>query len=87
MWCSNGPKTGEIDPRRDLDTLAFVVPEMIAYRLIVVGQPIDGAFIRSIIDEIVLPASGYGIASWSWKTCARARRPPVAQHRLRRYDI
>jgi hypothetical protein len=50
---------GEIDPRRDLDTLAFVVPAMIAYRFIVVGQPIDGAFISSIINEIVLPASGH----------------------------
>lgn len=45
-------KRGEIAPQRDLDTLAFVVPAMIAYRLIVIGQPIDRAFVASIINEV-----------------------------------
>ncbi len=50
---------GELDPRRDIDTLAVAVPAMIAYRLIVVGQPIDRAFVNSIIN-VVLPAGGRG---------------------------
>jgi AcrR family transcriptional regulator len=52
-------KRGEIDPRRDLDTMAFVVPAMIAYRLIVLGKPIDRAFVASIINEVLAPASGH----------------------------
>jgi AcrR family transcriptional regulator len=47
----------EIGADRDLDLLAFVAPAMIAHRLIAVNEPIDAAFVASIIDEVLVPAS------------------------------
>jgi AcrR family transcriptional regulator len=50
---------GEIGSDRDLDTLALVVPAMVAYRLIVTGEQIDRQSMTSIINEVLVPASSH----------------------------
>jgi AcrR family transcriptional regulator len=50
-------KRGEIDPGRDLDTLALVAPAMVAYRLIITGEQVDRQFLTSVINEVLAPAS------------------------------
>ena len=52
-------KRGEVDSRRDLDTLALVVPAMTAYRLIVLGEQVDREFLTSVINEVLAPASSH----------------------------
>jgi AcrR family transcriptional regulator len=49
-------KRREIDADRDLDTLALVVPAMITYRLVILGEKIDHQFLTAIINEVLTPA-------------------------------
>jgi len=49
-------KRREIAANRDLDTLALVVPAMITYRLIILGEKIDHQFLTAIINEVLTPA-------------------------------
>jgi AcrR family transcriptional regulator len=50
-------KRGEIDPGRDLDTLALVAPAMVAYRLMIAGEQVDRQFLTSVVNEVLAPAS------------------------------
>jgi AcrR family transcriptional regulator len=47
---------GEIDARRDLDTLALAVAAMTTYRLIVTGEQVDRQFLASLVREVLAPA-------------------------------
>jgi AcrR family transcriptional regulator len=49
---------GEIAPVGDLDTLALVMPAMVAYRVLMLRQPVDREFLISLVDEVLLPAAG-----------------------------
>ncbi len=49
---------GEIPADADMDALCLIGPSMVAYRTLMLGQPVDRAFLLSIIDKIVLPAAG-----------------------------
>ncbi|MBO0730120.1 MAG: TetR/AcrR family transcriptional regulator [Acidimicrobiaceae bacterium] len=46
---------GEIPPDRDLDLLVQVFPALLFFRATVAGQPLDAAFLRSLLEEIMLP--------------------------------
>lgn len=49
---------GEIDSGVDLDLILSLLPAMCTYREAILGQPVDEAFVRHVIDDVVLPAAG-----------------------------
>ncbi|WP_209560069.1 TetR/AcrR family transcriptional regulator [Frigoribacterium sp. PvP032] len=49
---------GEIPADVDVDNLALLSPSMVAYRTIIMKQPVDRAFLLGLIDGVVLPAVG-----------------------------
>ena len=49
---------GEIPADSDLDTLCLIGPAMVAYRVLMLQQPVNRDFSISVIDRIVLPAAG-----------------------------
>lgn len=49
---------GEVSPRADVDTLARVVPTMVAYRACIQRLPIPDGYVASLIDRVLLPALG-----------------------------
>jgi AcrR family transcriptional regulator len=48
---------GEISPDVDVETLCLVGPSMVAYRVLMLGKPVDRDFLISTIDRIILPAA------------------------------
>jgi AcrR family transcriptional regulator len=51
---------GEIAPVGDIDTLAMVIPAMVAYRVLMQRRPVDREYLVSLIDGVLLPAVGLG---------------------------
>jgi AcrR family transcriptional regulator len=49
---------GEIPEDRNLDMLTLVLPAFSAYRVMIMNEPMDGAYVDAIIDDILVPASG-----------------------------
>ena len=49
---------GEIAADRNLDMLTLVLPAFSAYRAMIMNEPMDGAYVDAIIDDILIPASG-----------------------------
>ena len=49
---------GEIPADRNLDMLTLVLPAFSAYRAMIMNEPMDGAYVDAIIDDILIPASG-----------------------------
>jgi AcrR family transcriptional regulator len=49
---------GEIPAETDVETLAMLVPSMTAYRVLILQQPVDRAYLLSLIDGVLLPAVG-----------------------------
>ncbi|HEY0117200.1 MAG TPA: TetR/AcrR family transcriptional regulator [Cellulomonas sp.] len=55
-------RRGELMPGINLDLLATVPPAMIAYRLLVSGEPLDTDFLVRLSDEIFMPlATGVAV--------------------------
>ena len=48
----------EIPADTDVETLAMLVPSMTAYRVLILQQPVDRAYLLSLIDGVLLPAVG-----------------------------
>jgi AcrR family transcriptional regulator len=51
---------GEIPADCDVDMLSLISPSMAAYRVLVLGKPVDREFLVSLIDGVVMPAVGLG---------------------------
>ncbi|MFG6445926.1 TetR/AcrR family transcriptional regulator [Microbacterium sp. P07] len=49
---------GEIQKERDVESVALVSPSMVAYRVLMTGEPVTREFLISLIDGVVLPALG-----------------------------
>jgi AcrR family transcriptional regulator len=49
---------GEIPADADVERLCMIAPAMVAYRVLMLGKPVDREFLVSTIDTIVLPAAG-----------------------------
>ncbi len=49
---------GEIPPERDLDLLTSVFPAMVAHRSLVAGRPVTVAYLRAVLEQVVLPLAG-----------------------------
>jgi hypothetical protein len=49
---------GEISAETDVETLAMIMPSMTAYRVLILQQPVDRAYLLSLIDGVLLPAVG-----------------------------
>ncbi|MWV49598.1 TetR family transcriptional regulator [Rathayibacter sp. VKM Ac-2803] len=49
---------GEIAPDIDVELIALISPSMVAYRVLLLREPIDRDYLVSLIDEIVMPAVG-----------------------------
>jgi len=49
---------GEISSDVDLETLCLIGPAMVAYRVLMLGQPVTRDFMIGIIDTVILPAAG-----------------------------
>jgi len=49
---------GEIAADVDVEGLALISPSMVAYRTLIMKQPVDRAFLLGLIDGVVLPAVG-----------------------------
>lgn len=49
---------GEIPADCDIETLCMVGPAMIAYRVLMLRQPVDRTVMLEIIDHVILPAAG-----------------------------
>ncbi|MES2642880.1 MAG: TetR/AcrR family transcriptional regulator [Myxococcota bacterium] len=47
---------GEADPNADVETLAQVIPSMLAYRASIERKPVGTGFIVALIDGILIPA-------------------------------
>lgn len=54
---------GEVSPEHDIETVALVSPSMVAYRVLMTGQPVTREFLVSVIDGVVLPALGVSDAA------------------------
>jgi len=48
---------GEISPGVDVDLLAHLLPAMCSFRAMVLGQPVDEAFVSAVIDDVLIPAA------------------------------
>lgn len=46
---------GEIPPGRDLDVLVAVFPAMLSHRALIVGRPVDASYLRTVVDQVLLP--------------------------------
>ncbi|MBF4576755.1 TetR/AcrR family transcriptional regulator [Frondihabitans sp. VKM Ac-2883] len=49
---------GEISGDCNIDELALISPSMVAYRTLILKQPVDRDFLVGLIDGVVLPAVG-----------------------------
>lgn len=49
---------GEIPAHVDIERLCTISPAMVAYRVLMLGRPVDRDFLLRTIDEVVLPAAG-----------------------------
>lgn len=49
---------GEIPADSDVETLCMIGPAMVAFSVLMLGQPVDREFIIHTIDRITLPAAG-----------------------------
>ncbi|WP_419704299.1 TetR/AcrR family transcriptional regulator [Promicromonospora sp. NFX87] len=49
---------GEISADVDVEQLCMISPAMVAYRVLMLGKPVDREFLVSMIDKIILPAAG-----------------------------
>jgi AcrR family transcriptional regulator len=60
MFLQRAIDRGEISADIDIETVASIGQSMVAYRALMLRQPIEPGFILSIIDSVVLPAVGLG---------------------------
>jgi AcrR family transcriptional regulator len=49
---------GEIPADADVERLCMIAPAMVAYRVLMLGKPVDRDFLIWTIDQVVLPAAG-----------------------------
>ena len=49
---------GEISADVDVELLCMIGPSMVAYRVLMLGKPVDREFLIANIDKIILPAAG-----------------------------
>ncbi|MBN9186999.1 MAG: TetR/AcrR family transcriptional regulator [Microbacterium sp.] len=49
---------GEIPADADVDTLCMISPSLVSYRVLMLGEHVDRAFLLHVIDHIILPAVG-----------------------------
>jgi hypothetical protein len=49
---------GEIADDVNLDLLSTLIPSMCMFRAMVLGQPVDAAFVTAVIDGLLIPAVG-----------------------------
>ncbi|SMH40447.1 transcriptional regulator, TetR family [Rathayibacter oskolensis] len=49
---------GEITRDIDIELLALLTPSMVAYRVLLLREPVDRAYLVSLVDDILLPAVG-----------------------------
>lgn len=49
---------GEIPADVDVEQLCMISPAMVAYRVLMLGKPVDREFLVGVIDKVVLPAAG-----------------------------
>jgi hypothetical protein len=61
MFLHRAIDRGEISPDVDIETIALISQSMVAYRTIVLREPIRPEFLLSIIDSVVLPAVGLSV--------------------------
>ncbi|PSL36621.1 TetR family transcriptional regulator [Labedella gwakjiensis] len=54
---------GEIDADCDVERLCMIGPAMAAYRVLMLGRPVDREFLIGNIDGVILPAAGLPRAS------------------------
>ncbi len=50
---------GEIPGDADVETLCTISPALVAYRVLMLGIPVDREYLIATIDKIVLPAAGW----------------------------
>jgi AcrR family transcriptional regulator len=60
MFLQRAVDRGEIPADTNIETVAVIAQSMVAYRTLMLRQPIDPTFMLSIIDRVVLPAVGLG---------------------------
>ena len=60
MFLQRAKDRGEIAADIDIDTIASISQSMVAFRTIMLRQPINPEFVLSILDGVVLPAVGLG---------------------------
>jgi AcrR family transcriptional regulator len=46
---------GEVTDDAHLDTIWYMGPALVFFRTVLLGEPIDHAFVRHVVDDIVLP--------------------------------
>lgn len=49
---------GEIAADADVETLCMISPSLVSYRVLMLGEHVDRAFLIHVIDDIILPAVG-----------------------------
>jgi AcrR family transcriptional regulator len=58
MFLQRAIDRGEISADVDIDAVASIGQAMGAFRMLMLGQPVDREYFLSVIDDIVLPAAG-----------------------------
>ena len=48
---------GEIAGDANLETIWYLGPALVFFRTLMLGEPVDGAFVRRTVDEVVLPVT------------------------------
>ena len=51
---------GEIAADVDIDLLSTLVPSMCLFHVMVLGRPIDAAFVTDVIENVLIPAAAHG---------------------------
>jgi AcrR family transcriptional regulator len=58
MFLQRAIDRGEIAADTDIEAIAAISQAMGAYRMLMLGQPVDREYVTSVVDSIVLPAVG-----------------------------
>ena len=54
-WTQRAIERGQLVPDADLELLHQVAPALVMFRLLLTGEPVDKAFCRRVVDELLMP--------------------------------
>lgn len=70
-----GVSRGEVPADRDLDLLTAIFPAMLIHRALILGRPVDVAYLRAVVEQVLLPLATAPSATARSATARASSRP------------